>query len=213
MGLAETLSDGLGPHVSALGQTINHHGERIQSRLDDIHRKIGDLGRPDTGDIWYRMAVRGNYTGGTLYELATVGIGEIFLVQSITTNGPPNTSPAYTIRSNGYLIAAVIKEGIGTENPGGDIVCLQGEKIIFEPGATGVFDFVLTVLRREFARKELSADLGPIAESLGTRNTHEPGRDYVKQPPPLEWEQSPMDTENTVGRPALVSGGVDPVGV
>src|SRR5215472_2528645 len=209
MSLAETLRDGLQPHANTLNSNLTLHGQNILGRLSENHDRIGDLGRPDTGDQYIRLAKTFTVPAGT-YELGTVPAGEVWLVQSLVTNGIVHASPHFVLRSGGYLIASVIKEGIGTETQGGDIVCLQGEQVVFQCEAEGSFEFVLTVLRRKFPRLP-RVPRNVKSEQLTKSNTHEPGRDVITEPsgpllPSAPWPTSPPDMNSHDGNPPLVKG-------
>lgn len=216
MGLLDGFSEQLQPHTNQLAEVLGTHGWAIRDALNKLV-EASDLGRPDLKDIYQRFTAIGEYNGGTKNTLGEVKPGEIWLIQSLVSNGVVNASPHYTIRSGGYLVASVIKEGIGSETQGGDIVCLPGEILTWEPETTGKYEFVLTVIRRKDRRPPIGANLGPREEELGMRNTHEPGRDEIPAKPETAWQNTPQQVENTVGRPALVAPpfaqSMDPTGV
>jgi hypothetical protein len=168
MSLMEDASKQLAPHTKHLGSVINRHGIAITQRLDEL-AQASDIGRPDTDDKFKFLTVRGklpfeaqtfdNLVGGS--DDGGPTLGEIWMLQSICVNGQPNKSPGFTIRTNtGRLIMAVVPEGMGNENIGGDVVLLQGEILIFEPLAEGVFDFTVSLVQRKFPRQEADAGWG-----------------------------------------------------
>lgn len=202
MSFVQDLVDGgskaLVPHTERIGHHIDNAQKAQTARLAEVIRELrqqSDLGRPDTGDAFKFFIVRRQVTLGTAGEQIPINLvtnvpnddsgptlGEIWAIQAICVNGLPNKSPGFSVRTNtGRLLFAVVAEGMGNESVSGTIILLQGETIVFEPLATGVFDFTLTVLLRKYRRQSPDAGAGVSQEHYeGASRTqeHEPERDF-----------------------------------
>jgi hypothetical protein len=181
MSLIDDASRALAPHTAAVVETLNRHGENIAER-------VGDLGRPDTGDQFYSIIRNGKIEGEqNLTESRAPEQGEIWLIQCICANGEVLKSPAFAVRTNtGRLIFAMPKEAVNTQQPGGDIPLLPGETLLFQPHAGGEFDFTITVVMRKAPRPPADAGFGISGEEYTPHNPHEPGRDMVEAHDPTE---------------------------
>lgn len=187
MGIMDDASGALAPHTKHLGGIISRHGAAINQSIRELQQQ-SDLGRPDTEDDWKFLIVNkklplervsfdqltnSNDDGGP-------SLGEVWLIQSICTNGQPNKSPGFNIRTNtGRLLFAIVPEGMGNETVSGSVTLLQGEVIFFEPLAEGVFDFTISLIQRKFPRQEPDAGYGQSMETYEPepRSTqHEPER-------------------------------------
>lgn len=194
MSLIEDASRALAPHTRHLSDAIGSRLEEVVTNLREI-RQQSDLGRPDTGDVFKHFIVRREIAGpfnGPLNLATNVpnddpgpALGEDWMIQSICVNGVPNLTPAFTIRTNtGRLIFSVLKEGMGCETPGGDIVLKQGENLVLEAPTTGVYDFTLTVLMRKYRRQRPDAGYGTSNEHYEEHvrtQEHETGREFPSQ--------------------------------
>jgi len=192
MSLMEDASKQLAPHTKHLGSVIDRHGIAITQRLNEL-AQASDIGRPDTADDFKFLTVKkklpaeaqtfDNIIGGS--DDGGPTLGEIWMLQSVCVNGQPNKSPGFAIRTNtGRLILAVVPEGMGNENIGGDVILLQGEILVFEPLAEGVFDFTITVVQRKFPRQAPDAGWGVSQEQyeeIPRSIQHEPDRDFPSQ--------------------------------
>jgi hypothetical protein len=188
MNFIDDASKALEPHTKHIAGIISANGAKIIERLDEI-AQTSDVGRPDTGDDFKFLIVNKKIAAATQPFDTIIGggdsgptLGEIWMVQSICVNGLPNKSPGFAIRTNtGRLIFAVMAEGMGNETTSGSIILLQGEYLIFEPLAEGVFDFTITVVQRKFPRQEPDAGFGVSEEHYEQGShafEHESERDF-----------------------------------
>jgi hypothetical protein len=186
MGFIEDISRALWPHTQHMTNQVGGRLDTIAESLHEIKRQ-GDIGRPDTGDVFKFFIFKGKAKGIIeLGEMVKAGgeptLGEDWLVQSLAVNGVINKSPGFALRTNtGRLIIAIVAEGMGSENIGGDVVIKQGEQILFEAEAEGTFDFTLTVIQRKYFRPIMpTAGAGISGETYDPRThaTHEPERDF-----------------------------------
>jgi len=198
MSLIEDASAALAPHTRHLADhlvgTIREQGGRIEEELREL-RQQSDLGRPDTGDIFKFFIIRRQVVLGVAGEQIPLNLvsgvpnddpgptlGEVWLIESICTNGLPPKSPGFTIRTNtGRLIFAVVPEGMGNESISGSVILLQGETLVMEPSATGLFDFTISVLLRKYPRRQPDAGYGVSEEHYEDQSRtqeHERERDF-----------------------------------
>lgn len=173
MGIIDEMSKQLSPHTERIAGVLHNGLSRMEAR-------ISDLGKPDTGDQFFHISRKAKIPVGQQPLRVQIGgggrsgpsPGEIWLLQCMCTNGATLKSPAWTLRTNtGRLIAAVIKEGIGMETPGGDIPILFGEELIFEPAEEGEFDFTITFKRRFYERPHPNA-IGGVSGERHDRASH-----------------------------------------
>jgi hypothetical protein len=200
--MIEGASAALVPHTQRLAGVIDEHGRKITEQLDEMIRQ-SDVGRPDTGDKFKFINVLAklpatkqtfdNLMPGFTYDDGGPTVGEIWMVQTLCVNGQSNKSPGFAIRTNtGRLVFAVVPEGMGNENTGGNVYILQGEVLVFEPLAEGTFDFTLTVVQRKFPRGHADAGWGVSEEHYEQRSRafeHEADRDFPGEAFPVEQDQ------------------------
>jgi hypothetical protein len=200
----EQLSDFLHPHTERISNAIIQAGHRIEQR-------VSHLGKPDTGDNFHHIIVKRKLSAA-LKEL-NMGqnetdppgptLGEIWLVRSIAVNGIPGKSPRFVIRTNtGRLIFAVVKEGMGIEIAGGDIVLTQGEVFMFEAEAEGEFDFTITINQRKLPRQIADAGYGTAQGDdinlLAHSGEHEPDRYIPDLPGGQAWVDWQADVPDVI---------------
>lgn len=198
MSFIDEASRAAAPHTRHITDqvcaTIDSQGAKIESSIREVLQR-SDLGRPDTGDVFKFFIIRREVIVGTVGEQIPLNLvsgvpnddpgptlGEIWAIQSICVNGLPTKSPGFTIRTNtGRLIFAVVPEGMGNESVSGSVVLLQGEALVMEPRATGVFDFTLSVLLRKYRRPAPDAGYGVSEEHYEQQSRtqeHEPENDF-----------------------------------
>lgn len=196
MSVWDQIQQSLAPHADRLNTTIASGAFLLHNRLERIEEAVSDMGRPDVGDRWVRLAFKREFKENEKFELAEIPPNEIWLPQSLVTDGVQNKSPAYIICGDEEtkLYFSVIKEGIGTETTGGDMVFLTGETIFIIPRATGTIGFTMHLIRRRIPvipkiRQAAAGD--PLLQG---RNTHEVQRDLVASANG-QWTESPRETE------------------
>lgn len=191
MSFIEDASNALAPHTRHLTNSLNYHGARLDQKLSELVQ-LSDLGRPDTGNVFKFLIVQRkklpletvplNLITGIQNDEAGPSLGEIWLLQSLVSSGSTPKSPQFNIRTNtGRLIYASSTEGNSNEKYGGDIILLQGEVLIFEPSAEGVFDFTISVILRKMPRQRPDAGYGvseEYYEGQSRTQEHEPERDF-----------------------------------
>ncbi len=201
MGLFDELSRSLAPHSNRLNDTINTHGQLLHYRLAQIEKGISSLGRPDTGDNYFRIAVNKKFAIGET-ELFVVGMNEFYPVQFITVNTGTKKTPAFTINANAIAVLAVGKEGTGTETIGGDVVLLPGERVTIDMEAEGEVELTLGMIRIRTDPTGRAVNYGHSEELLVGRNTHDPARDVIKTST-TPYESTPPETIDAGGSPVI----------
>ena len=191
MSLMEDASRALAPHTRHLTDTLAYHGDRIYEQLSELHQ-VSDVGRPDTGDVFKFLIVAKkklpleivplNLITGVQNDEAGPSLGEIWLIQSLVSSGSVPKSPQFNIRTNtGRLLFASNTEGNSNEKYGGDVILLQGELLVFEPSAEGIFDFTISVVLRKRSRQKPDAGYGVSEEHYEDQSRtqeHERERDF-----------------------------------
>lgn len=202
MGVIEDLGNTLTPHVEKVNTTLNIHGWLLQERLQRLEDRISDLGRPSTGDFYFRRTIQGKFIEGTT-ELFTTDVNEFLAVQFVTINGLTLKTPAFKINAGGVMILAYAKEGIGTETPGGDVMILPGEKVDIVMSAEGSVEGTLGMTRFFKCKQENAMDYGLSEELLSASNTHDPARDVIMSKNG-EWTPTPGEVVDSGGRPPII---------
>ena len=202
MGFIDDLGKSLSPAAEKLNTTLNMHGWLLQERLQRLENRISDLGRPDVGDFYFRRSIQGTFPEGET-ELFTADVGEFLAVQFVTINGLTLATPAFRIMAGGVMILAFAKEGIGSEEPGGDIMIMPGEKVTINMSAAGKVEATLGMTRILKNREEVPFQTGPSEELLSSTNVHEVGRDVIASEDG-QWESTPSEIVNTGGRPPIL---------
>jgi hypothetical protein len=98
-------------------------------------------------ELWHRICIKGELEGTR--ELGVVPVNQKWSLQSIVTNGVANSSPAFAIFINEYLLAAVDKEGVGQETFDGNMAALPGETIMLVLSGKGKYEITLTFIREK----------------------------------------------------------------
>lgn len=201
MGLLDELSRVLAPHSHRLNENIATQGNLIHGRLAGIQNAIDDLGRPDFGDHWFRIPLRGKLAAEAI-ELGTVPMNEIWAVQAIAINGQALKTPAFTISASGAIVFASEKEKNEYQNISGNIVFMPGERVELLPGAEGTFAATISIIRRQIPDRAHPAATGHSAERLESTNTHDPQRDVIESRTG-QYREIPGETGNFSGEPPL----------
>ena|SRR5271165_200912 len=178
MGFIDEVNKQLTPHATKLNTTIASASAFLHSKLDSIEQAIRESASADWNDHWFRISVKRKLKAEPI-ELAEVPINEIWAVYSIVTDGIQEKSPAFVVTADGPLIFSVIKEGIGGETPGGDIVILPGESLIIIPREEGNFSFTITVIRRQIPTRAITPATGRNVPAVEPINVHDPERDII----------------------------------
>jgi hypothetical protein len=202
MGVFDELAKILSPHAHRLNENIATQGNLIHGRLGGIQNALDDLGRPDFGDKWFRIPVRGKLKAEPL-ELNTVPMNEIWAVQAIAVNGKALKTPAFTILASGALVFALETEKNEYDNVSGNIIFMPGETITIVPAAEGEFSATISIIRRQVPDVAKRAQTGHSGERLAPSNTHDPARDVIESRTGEYAEPAP-EVRNTSGRPPLV---------
>src|SRR5215472_18087280 len=136
MGFIAELGKVITPHAKRLNENIAYQGAMLHNRLANIERALGNVERL-VPDKWYRVRFNQAVTENEQYLLASVPISELWVWESLITDGEHMESPGYIITSGGSLLSSVMKEGNGSENYGGDAVSLPGEDLILHAREDG----------------------------------------------------------------------------
>lgn len=215
MGVFDELAKILAPHSHRLNENIATQGALLHGHLSGIQNALDDLGRPDFGDKWRRIPLRGEL-GAEEIELDTVPMNEVWAVQAIAIYGVAAKTPAFAITSAGQLVYAYTAEKTEYVNVGGNIVFLPGEKIAITPAAEGAFVGSISIIRRPIPDIVKRAQTGHSSEVSAPVNTHDPQRDVLESRTG-QYRELPREVENSAGRsPAAISppdGVVDPTSV
>lgn len=180
MGLIEQLSQALEPHSKRLNDTLHLQGALLHQRLAGIERNVSDLGRPDVGDKWYRIVIKGKLQPGRL-ELGEVPMNEEWMLQSIVTDGITQKTPNFIVEANNALIFASPAEFNDSRNFGGNVAFLPGEVIYITPRIEGLFYVTINLTRRRMPIASKETQLGYGADKTQAINTHDPARDVIRQ--------------------------------
>ncbi len=98
-------------------------------------------------ELWHRICIKGEFEG--VKELGVVPVNQKWSLQSVVTNGVANSSPAFAIYINEYLLVAVAKEGVGQETFDGNMAALPGETIFLVLSGKGKYEITLTFIREK----------------------------------------------------------------
>jgi len=208
MGLLDELDKVLKPHSHRLNENLATQGNLIHGRLEGIQNAVDDLGRPDFGDHWFRIPLRGKLAAEPI-ELGTVPMNEVWAVQAIAINGQVLKTPAFTLQGSGAIVFAAEKEKNEYQNISGNIVFMPGERVELIPAAEGVFAATISIIRRQIPDIPRRAQMGHSAERIEATNTHEPSRDVIESRTGQYVEPAP-ETHSEVGEPPLAVPSVDP---
>lgn len=200
MGIWDGLSEVLGPHVERFNQNMGFHTAAIHNKLHAIENAVFDLGRGDIGNKWQRIVVNRKFLSGEDFEVGTVPINEIWLIQAVSADGVQEKSPAFVILANGILLESIIKEGLGFEGIGGNQVGLPGERISVTARAEGNINCVITFIRRQYPVSPVNYDTGKGTKRAAMRNTHEVSRDEIAHRLPDTYAEPPPQTIASEGR-------------
>lgn len=212
MGILDELSKAIGPHSSRLNENIATQGNLIHGKLAGIQNSLDDLNRPDFGDKWFRIPLRGKLPAEPI-ELGTVPMNEVWAVQAIAINGKAAKTPAFTISASGAIVFAAELEKNEYQNVSGNIVFMPGERIELTPSAEGVFSATISIIRVEIPEIPRRAQTGRSAERIEALNTHDPARDVIESRTGIYTEPGP-ETHDEVGEPPLTGPPVvDPTAV
>lgn len=201
MGVFDELGRILKPHSDRLNANIATEGGLIHGKLQGIQNAIDDLGRPDFGDHWFRIPLRGKLAA-ELIELGTVPMNEIWAVQAIALNGKVLKTPALTILASGAIVFAAEAEKNEYENISGNIVFLPGERVELLPGAEGVFSGAISLIRRQIPDKPRRVQQGANTEHVESTNTHDPQRDVIESRTGT-YRELPAEVTHGEGEPPL----------
>ena len=176
----EQIKEAVDPFANSLNKTIATTGMLIHNKLDRIEKATFDLGRADVGDKWFRINIQKELTEKVAVELAEVPMNEIWKIESITTDGITEKSPAFIVTIDGAnLVFSAIKEGVGTETVGGDMVALMGETLEITARTTGKVRATIYITRRRLpvvAHPDITGEPGGLLEPY---QTHDPKRDII----------------------------------
>lgn len=198
-GLFASLREAIRPHAENLNGEIALQGARLHSRLARIEGAVSDLARGDIGDNWQRFVVRGKKKAEEI-ELGICPLNEIWLIQSIASDGVQEKSPACVLLVNGILLESVIKEGLGFEGISGNAVVLPGESLTFLAREEGNFNLVVTLIRRQIpvvTLQDKTRDI-PSSDRHPPRSIHEPERDAILGR--VQYTESPPEVAATEGK-------------
>lgn len=208
MGLLDELKGIVAPASHRLNENIATQGNLIHGKLQGIQNALSDLARPDFGDHWFRIPLRGKLAAEAI-ELGTVPMNEIWAVQAIAIRGLTLKTPAFTLQASGAVVFAAEKEKNEYVNVSGNIVFLSGERIELVPGAEGEFAGTISIIRMQIPDKPRRAQTGHSAERLESTNTHDPARDVIESRTGIYTEPGP-ETVDEVGEPPLTTPSPDP---
>lgn len=200
MTLMQSLRDALTPHVNTLVDHGAFHAAAIHNKLSAIEKAVSDLGRGDIGNKWQRIVIKKAFAGAETVELIQCPLNEIMLIQSISSDGVQEKSPAFILEANGILIESIIKEGLGFEGIGGNQVLLPGEVLSVTSRAAGNVNCVITVIRQPIPMNPVSADVGHDVRRASMRNTHETSRDAIAERMPQTYQEPTPQTISSEGR-------------
>lgn len=200
MGIWDGLSEILGPHIAKMDEHLAFHTAAIHGKLGAIERAVSDLGRGDIGNKWQRIVINRKFAENEEFEVATVPINEIFLIQAISSDGVQEKSPPYVILANGILLESIVKEGLGFEGIGGNQVGLPGERLSVIARAAGSINCVITFIRMPYPTTGVSFDRGKGTERTSARNTHEISRDAIAERIPQTYAEPAPQTIGSEGR-------------
>jgi hypothetical protein len=201
MGVFDELSKILKPHSDRLNENLATQGNLIHDRLSRIESVLKLT--PTSVDYWRRLRINQKMAEGEKIELAVVPNNEIWILESLVTDGVFVKAPAYIIEVNNQLVSSVIAEGVGTEKIGGDVVALPGEVLTLTARKEGTVSFCLHLIRRRLPATEKKAQMGPSGHHLASSNTHDPQRDVIESRTG-EYAELGHEVIDTTGRPPLV---------
>lgn len=200
MSLFDGLREALDPHTKNLQTTLHVHFQATNTRLERIEKAVLDAGRGDIGDHWQRFQIRKKFAAAETVEIGACPMNEIWLIQSISSDGVQEKSPAFTIEANNILIESIIKEGLGFEGIGGNQVIMPGETLFVTSRAEGNVNCTITVIRRLLPVVPIVADMGKDTEQYSPKNTHEISRDAIGQTLASVYQEGPPQLAPTEGR-------------
>lgn len=181
------------PAANNLNQTIMSASVIVNHKLDLIHKAASDRGKPDIGDYTLPINFKKEVTEGETTEVATCPVNEIWAVQALVVDGVQEKSPAFILTiDRASMIASVIKEGVGLETIGGDIIVRRGQTISITPRTTGKVSLTIHVLRRMIPgpkHQDLTGEPGGLLEPY---TTHETERDVIANPTG-QWTENPPE--------------------
>lgn len=180
MGIYDEIRNILAPHANSLNKTIAVTGMAISNKLDLIEKKASDAFKPDVGDKWIRFNIKKEFAGAETEELGEVPQNEIWKVHALVVDGIQEKSPAFIITgSSSVLFFSVIKEGVGTETVGGDLVLLKGERLAITTRGSGKISATLHLIRMKVPTVPFHDVTGEPEGALEPINTHDPKRDVI----------------------------------
>lgn len=179
MGLFDGLAEALDPHSKKWQHMFSLHMQGVNNRLEAIERATSDLGRGDIGNHWQRFQIKRKFESGEEFEIGICPANEMWLIQSISSDGVQEKSPPYVLLANGLLIESVIKEGLGFEGVGGNQVVMKGERFSILAREAGSINCVVTIIRRTLPVSEWQYDNGRANKQVAGKNTHEIDRDAI----------------------------------
>jgi hypothetical protein len=180
VGLFDSFSEALAPHASKLNDTLAFHSAAIHNKLHAIEVAVSDLGRGDIGNKWQRFSIQKKLESGVEFEIGVCPVNEMWLIQSISSDGVQEKSPPFVILANGILIESIIKEGLGFEGIGGNQVVMPGEKLSIIARETGNVNCVITIIRREYPVQKKLTDMGKDTDRYSPKAMHDPARDEIE---------------------------------
>lgn len=213
MSLLDDFVSKMTPHITRLNANIAIQGSAIRGHLERIEQHASDLGRGDIGDIYFRRRFTQALTANERALVNRVPLNEIWLLQSMCANGQVLKSPAFMVDASRIPVIYIVKEGGGYEGIGGNAVFLPGDEIGITTQETvgeNNLDVTFTFIRRIIPPQDkVQANLGPNAERVGGKPSHDPNRDEIAAEVG-PWQESPPEIRDTEGSQDIV---VDPTSV
>jgi hypothetical protein len=177
MGVIEQLGEMLDPVAAKLNQTIASSSVFLHSKLDSIEQAIRESSDTSWQDRWYRITLKKKIKGEQI-ELDECPQGEIWIVQSLVSQGKKEKTPEFRIEAEQNILFAIEKEINVNLFPGGDCVILPGETLFITSAEEGPFNITLTIIRRERSAIAKAPQLRD-GQYVQGRNLHDPERDII----------------------------------